>query len=102
MKRATLSAHFNYLSRDGVTKNGDPAHGVLQAIEAAGAILMYRPAYSPDFNPIEMAFSKFKALLRAAAARTIDAMSEAIRLAVDAFTPTECQNYFAAAGYDAI
>jgi transposase len=46
-------------------------HGVRQTIEAAGAILMYLPAYSPDFNPIEMAFSKFKALLRAAAARTI-------------------------------
>jgi transposase len=45
--------------------------GVRQAIEAAGATLMYLPAYSPDFNPIEMAFSKFKALLRAAAARTI-------------------------------
>jgi hypothetical protein len=49
-----------------------------------------------------MAFSKFKALLRAAAARTIDALWETIRLALDAFTPTECQNYFAATGYDAI
>ena len=58
-----------------------PAHkvkGVRQAIEAAGATLMYLPAYSPDFNPIEMAFSKFKALLRAAAARSIDALWEAI------------------------
>lgn len=76
-------------------------HGVRQAIEAAGATLMYLPAYSPDFNPIEMAFSKFKALLRAAAARTIDDLWEAISLALDAFTPSECQNYFAAAGYDA-
>ena len=73
-------------------------HGVRQAIEAAGATLMYLPAYSPDFNPIEMAFSKFKALLRAAAARTIPDLWEAIRIAIDAFTPTDCQNYFAAAG----
>jgi transposase len=76
-------------------------HGVRQAIEEAGASLMYLPAYSPDFNPIEMAFSKFKALLRAVAARTIPDLWEAIRTALDAFTPGECQNYFAAAGYDA-
>ena len=50
---------------------------------------------------IEMAFSKFKALLRAAAARTIDELGEAIRLALGAFTPSECQNHFAAAGYNA-
>jgi transposase len=77
-------------------------HGARQAIEAAGATLMYLPAYSPDFNPIEMAFSKFKALLRAAAARTIPDLWEAIHIATDAFTPTDCQNYFAAAGYNAI
>ena len=46
-------------------------HGVRQAIEADGASLRYLPPYSPDFNPIEMAFAKLKALLRAAAARTI-------------------------------
>jgi transposase len=90
---------------DVVIMDNLPAHkvtGVRQAIEAAGAMLMYLPASSPDFNPIEMAFSKFKALLCAAAARTIEALWEAIRLVLDAFTPTECQNYFAAAGYDAI
>ena len=76
-------------------------HGVRQAIEAAGATLLYLPAYSPDFNPIEMAFSKFKALLRAAAARTIPDLWDVIRIALDAFTPSEYQNYFAAAGYDA-
>jgi transposase len=89
---------------DVVIMDNLPAHkvkGVRQAIEAAGAMLLYLPAYSPDFNPIEMAFSKFKALLRAAAARTIDDLWEAIRLALGAFTPSECQNYFAAAGYDA-
>jgi len=53
-------------------------------------------------QPIEMAFSKFKALLRAAAARTINDLWEAIRLAIGAFKPSECQNYFVAAGYDAI
>ncbi len=77
-------------------------HGVRQAIEAAGARLIYLPAYSPDFNPIEMAFSKLKALLRAAAARTIPDLWEAIGIAADAFAPTDCQNYFAAAGYNAI
>jgi transposase len=87
---------------DVVVMDNLPAHkvrGVRQAIEAAGATLMYLPAYSPDFNPIEMAFSKFKALLRAVAARTIPDLWEAIRTAIDAFTPTDCQNYFAAAGY---
>ena len=54
-------------------------HGVRQATEAAGATLMYLPAYSPEFNPIEMAFSKFKALLRAAAVRTIPDLREAIQ-----------------------
>jgi transposase len=80
-----------------------PAHkvaGVRQTIEAAGATLLYLPPYSPDFNPIEMAFSKLKALLRKAAARTKDDLWNAIASAIDAFTPTECENYFAAAGYD--
>ena len=80
-----------------------PAHkvtGVRQAIEAAGARLLYLPPYSPDFNPIEMAFSKLKALLRKAAARTVDDLWDAIAEALDAFTPQECENYFAAAGYD--
>ena len=89
---------------DVVIMDNLPAHkvqGVREAIEAVGATLMYLPAYSPDFNPIEMAFSKFKAFLRAAAARTIPDLWKAIRIALDAFTPTECQNYFVAAGYDA-
>jgi transposase len=90
---------------DVVVMDNLPAHkvrGVRQAIEAASATLLYLPAYSPDFNPIEMAFSKFKALLRAAAARTIPDLWDAIRIALDVFTPSECQNFFAAAGYDAI
>ncbi len=80
-----------------------PAHkvaGVREAIEAAGATLLYLPPYSPDFNPIEMAFSKLKALLRKAAARTIEDLWAAVADILNAFTPEECLNYFAAAGYD--
>ena len=80
-----------------------PAHkvsGVREAIEDKGARLLYLPPYSPDFNPIEMAFAKLKALLRKAAARTIDDLWQAIADILDAFTPDECINYFAAAGYD--
>ena len=74
--------------------------GVRAAIEAAGARLLYLPPYSPDFNPIENAFAKLKAALRSAAARTIEALWAAIGRIVVSFTPTECANYFAAAGYD--
>ena len=75
--------------------------GVRQAIEAAGAHLRYLPAYSPDFNPIENAFAKLKALLRTATARTIPDLWAAIREAFTRFKPDECRNYLAAAGYDA-
>ncbi len=74
---------------------------VRRAIEAAGAELRFLPPYSPDFNPIENAFAKLKALLRKAAARTVDQLWAAIADAIDAFRPTECANYFAAAGYGA-
>ena len=70
-------------------------------IEAAGASLLYLPPYSPDFNPIENAFAKLKALLRKAAERTIEGLWTAIGRLIDVFTPAECTNYFAAAGYDA-
>ena len=73
---------------------------VRRAIEAAGARLLYLPPYSPDFNPIENAFAKLKALLRKAAERTIDALWTTIGRLLDAFTPTECANYFRAAGYE--
>jgi transposase len=72
---------------------------VREAIEAAGAELRFLPPYSPDFNPIENAFAKLKAILRKAAARTRDALWDAVSIAIDAFTPTECANYFTAAGY---
>ena len=74
---------------------------VSKLVEAAGARLLYLPAYSPDFNPIENAFAKLKALLRKAAERTIEGLWTTIGRLVDVFTPSECANYFAAAGYDA-
>lgn len=80
-----------------------PAHkpaAVRAAIEQAGATLLYLPPYSPDFNPIENAFAKLKALLRKVAARTIDELWDAIGNALTAFSPTECANYFNAAGYE--
>jgi transposase len=69
-------------------------------IAARGARLVFLPPYSPDFNPIEMAFAKLKALLRKAAERTVDGLWSAIGRLLDVFAPSECANYFAAAGYD--
>ena len=80
-----------------------PAHkvsGARAAIERAGASLMFLPPYSPDFNPIEQVFAKIKALLRKAAARTVDALEAAIASALDAFLPDECANYFTNSGYE--
>lgn len=65
-----------------------------------GARLLYLPPYSPDFNPIENAFAKLKARLRQAAERTVGGLWNAIAIAATAFSPQECANYFAAAGYD--
>jgi len=73
---------------------------VRRAIEAAAASLLYLPPYSPDFNPIENAFAKLKALLRKAAERTVGALWDKIGVLLDAFTPAECANYFKAAGYE--
>ncbi len=80
-----------------------PAHkvkGVREAIEAAKARLLYLPPYSPDLNPIEMAFAKLKALLRKAAERTVEGLWTAIGELLDFFSPEECSNYFRHAGYD--
>ena len=88
---------------DVVVMNNLPAHkviGLKKAIEAAGARLIYLPPYSPDFNPIEMAFSKLKAMLRKAAPRTIPELWDVIGEAIDKFNAPECRNYFATAGYD--
>jgi transposase len=90
-------------SGDIVVMDNLPAHKVTDVrtmIEAAGARLLYLPPYSPDFNPIENAFSKLKAILRKAAARSITDLWETIGTAIDQFTPTECANYFTATGYE--
>ena len=73
--------------------------GVREAIEAVGAACLFLPPYSPDFNPIEQAFSKLKGLLRQAAARTVEGLWQAVAEALDAFSPEECANYFRNAGY---
>jgi transposase len=73
--------------------------GVEAAIKAAGAAVLYLPAYSPDLNPIEMAFSKLKALLRAKALRTVEALWKALGNLLGCFSATECANYLRHAGY---
>jgi len=88
---------------DIVVMDNLPSHkisGVREAIEKVGAKLVFLPPYSPDFNPIEMAFSKLKALLRKAAARTVDDLWTVVANSLAAFTPAECRHYFEAAGYD--
>lgn len=87
---------------DTVVMDNLPAHkvaGVREAIEAAGARLLYLPPYSPDFNPIEQLFAKLKTLLRKAAERTIPGLWDRIGVVLASFTPLECQNYFRHAGY---
>jgi transposase len=72
---------------------------VRTAIEEAGAELRYLPPYSPDLNPIEKAFSKLKARLRAAELRTIPELEDYLGVVLDAFSPEECENYFKSCGY---
>ena len=73
--------------------------GVREAIEAVGARLLYLPPYSPDLNPIELAFAKFKTGLRKAAERTVDDLWRRIGVLINDFSPQECQNYFCHDGY---
>jgi transposase len=73
---------------------------VRRAIRNAGARLIFLPKYSPDLNPIEKFFAKLKHLLRKAAARTVDAICQAIAQILETASPQECLNYFAEAGYD--
>jgi transposase len=73
--------------------------GVREAIEAAGAKLLYLPPYSPDFNPIEQLFAKLKALLRKAAERSVESLWNRIAALLNAFSHSECTNYFRNAGY---
>lgn len=73
--------------------------GVREAIESVGATLLYLPPYSPDFNPIEQTFAKFKWLLKSAAERTVDSLWRTCGQLLDEFTPTECRNYIHHCGY---
>ena len=73
--------------------------GVRAAIEAAGAKLLFLPAYSPDFNPIEKVFAKLKALLRKLAARSLETLWAGVGLLLLRFSAEECANYFLDAGY---
>jgi transposase len=73
--------------------------GVRHAIEKRQAHLLYLPAYSPDLNPIEMAFAKLKAALRRASKRTLAGLIKAVAAALETFTPTHCANFFRHASY---
>jgi transposase len=87
---------------DIVVMDNLPAHkneDVRKIIEAAGAKLLYLPPYSPDLNPIEMAFAKLKAHLRTAAERSIPALWDRIGTVLDLFSADQCQNFFRHAGY---
>ena len=87
---------------DEVILDNQPAHKSDRAehiVRARGAWFLFLPAYSPDLNPIEMAFSKIKAHLRKAEARTIEALWRALGDICDLVEPEECRNYFTAAGY---
>lgn len=88
---------------DVVVMDNLPAHkpiAIREAIEATGAVLLFLPPYSPDFNPIELAFAKIKALLKKAAARTLPALWNAICNAIDAIPPNDARNFFIACGYE--
>ena len=82
-----------------------PAHnvtGIEEMINAVGATLRYLPEYSPDLNPIELPYSKFKAYLRKLAARTVPSLHRAIRSFLQILKPRECAHYYKHAGYAAI
>lgn len=71
-----------------------------EVLKSIGAWFLFLPPYSPDLNPIEMAFSKLKALIRKAAARSYDALWQAVGHVCDLFSGEECYNFFKAAGYE--
>lgn len=88
--------------RDTVVMDNLSSHkvvGVKRAIEAAGAALRYLPPYSPDLNPIEQVFSKLKALLRSAQARTLEALWSVIGSLLERFPADECERYIRHCGY---
>jgi len=87
---------------DGVVLDNLAVHKppeVRTAIEAAGAQRRFLPPYSPDFNPLELAFAKLKAFLRAARPRSFDQVTALVAAALALYTPTECRNYVRHCGY---
>ena len=72
---------------------------VQAAIERAGALVRFLPPYSPDFNPIELAFAKLKAFFRAARPRSFDQVVDLFAIALELFTPQECRNFVRHCGY---
>ena len=87
---------------DVVVMDNLPAHKrphVKELVESAGAAVLYLPPYSPDFNPIEMIWSKVKRLLRSIAARTVDALHDAFGAAFAAVTPGDIRSCFRHCGY---
>ena len=87
----------NVVILDNLSSHKSP--GAARALSDVGAWFLFLPAYSPDLNPIEMAFSKLKALIRKAAARTYDQLWQAVGHICDLFSDEECYNFFKAAGY---
>ncbi len=83
---------------DNLSSHKNP--GAAVALRSVGAWFLFLPPYSPDLNPIEMAFSKLKSLIRKAAARTYDQLWAVVGQVCDLFDPDECRNYFKAAGYE--
>lgn len=82
---------------DNLTMHHQPE--VQVAIERVGASLRFLPPYSPDLNPIELAFAKLKAFFRAARPRTFDQVVELVAIAMELFSPTECLNFIRHCGY---
>jgi transposase len=84
------------------TARGSSRPAIRETIEKARATLRYLPKYSPDLNPIEMPYSKFKTFLRKVAARSVPGLTRAIRSFIPQLGPHECANYFSHAGYASI
>ena len=84
---------------DVVVLDNLPAHKVAELVEARGARLLYLPSYSPDFNPIELAFSKLKTWLRTAQARIRDALEAVIQTATEWASEADAKNWFDHSGY---
>ena len=78
------------------------APAIRSAVRAAGAHLLFLPAYSPDLNPIEQVFAKLKHLRRKAAERSKEAVWRRIGTLLDQFSPQECENYLRNSGYGSV